>query len=166
MDQIRLESPILQNEAKHLLQWGRLLRRTAGVPNKSGPDLRNHARPTVVLSQERMRKQMGSRRQVPPYWRPQVRGDCRSGPRPCPYVGCKYHLASDVLPDGSLRLAFGEDVQALSEMKETCALDVAEQHDMTLDRLAELSNLTRERVRQIEVNAVATLKSRVGRCDD
>ena len=34
--------------------------------------------------------------------RPRTRGDCVSGPRPCPWVGCKYHLALDLLTDGGL----------------------------------------------------------------
>src|SRR5207248_4026222 len=30
--------------------------------------------------------------------RPRVRGDCAEGPRPCPYVSCKYNLYVDVNP--------------------------------------------------------------------
>jgi hypothetical protein len=27
-------------------------------------------------------------------WRPRTRGDCADGPRPCPFIGCRYHLLS------------------------------------------------------------------------
>lgn len=66
---------------------------------------------------------------VPPpavHERPTKRGECRDIPRPCPYVGCRYHLFLTVTDTGSIDLPYGEDVAALESMKETCALDVAE----------------------------------------
>lgn len=36
--------------------------------------------------------------------RPRTLGDCRSGPRPCPWVSCRSNLLIDVLADGSLVL--------------------------------------------------------------
>jgi hypothetical protein len=42
-------------------------------------------------------------------------------------------------------------------MPETCALDVADRGGASSERLAELTNLTRERVRQIEAAASALL---------
>lgn len=36
--------------------------------------------------------------------RPRTVGDCRKGPRPCPWVSCRWNLLVDVLPDGSLTL--------------------------------------------------------------
>jgi hypothetical protein len=79
--------------------------------------------------------------------RPRTRGDCAEGERPCPFVGCRYHLAVDVLDTGSLRITGDLDLEA---MRSTCSLDVADQGEHTLLEVGELLNLTRERVRQIE----------------
>lgn len=34
--------------------------------------------------------------------RPTVRSECENGPRPCPWVGCKYHLYLDVQKNGNI----------------------------------------------------------------
>lgn len=81
--------------------------------------------------------------------RPMVRGDCKGGARPCPWVSCKYHLYLDVKPKtGSITLNFpGKDVD---EIPETCALDIADRGGEILEVVGTCMNLTRERVRQIE----------------
>ena len=57
--------------------------------------------------------------------RPQSRGDCAEGERPCPYVSCKYNLYVDVNPrTGSVKMNFPD--KELWELAETCALDVAD----------------------------------------
>ena len=86
--------------------------------------------------------------------RPRTRAECPTGP--CPWVSCKYHLALDVDPaNGSIKLNFpGLDVD---EMTATCALDVAELEDgeRILAKVGAAINLTRERLRQIELKALA-----------
>ena len=42
----------------------------------------------------------------------------------------------------------------LEDLEETCALDVAEQGEHTLDEVGKYLNLTRERIRQIETGAM------------
>ena len=84
--------------------------------------------------------------------RPKTRGDCLAMERPCPFVGCRYHLFLDVTPTG-IKLNF-PDLE-VEEMAETCALDVADQDGMTLEHVGELLNVTRERIRMIEVQALA-----------
>lgn len=80
---------------------------------------------------------------------PAERADCLGGPRPCPFVSCQYHLYLDVLPaTGAIKLNF-PDLEP-DELEETCALDVADRGPSTLERVGELMNMTRERVRQIE----------------
>ena len=73
--------------------------------------------------------------------------------RPCPYVSCKHHLYLDVNPEtGSIKLNF-PDLEVW-EMAETCSLDVADRGGITLEEVGEILNLTRERIRQVEVRGL------------
>jgi hypothetical protein len=86
---------------------------------------------------------------------PKTRAECKYGERPCPYVRCRYHLALEVKPNGSL----SENFHEICEMKETCVLDVAERGENTLEYIGECMNITRERVRQLETDALAKLRT-------
>jgi Sigma-70, region 4 len=89
--------------------------------------------------------------------RPKNRGECNEGMRPCPYVSCKHHLYLDVNPEtGSIKLNF-PDLE-VSEMADTCSLDVADRGGITLEEVGEILNLTRERIRQVEVRGLIKLK--------
>lgn len=89
--------------------------------------------------------------------RPRDREQCKEGPRPCPYVSCKFHLYLDVHPEtGSIKLNF-PDLEVW-EMAETCALDVADRGGTTLEEVGEILNLTRERIRQVEVLGLEKLR--------
>lgn len=89
--------------------------------------------------------------------RPKTRGDCRDDQRPCPWVSCKHHLYLDVNPEtGSIKINF-PDLEPW-ELKHTCSLDVAERGGITLEEVGEIANLTRERVRQIEVRGLLQLR--------
>ena len=91
------------------------------------------------------------------YRRPQTRAECACGERPCPYVSCKYHLYLDVNPEtGSIKLNFPH--MEVWDMQETCALDVADRGGITLEEVGEIMNLTRERIRQVEVRGLLKLK--------
>ena len=90
---------------------------------------------------------------------PRTRGDCSSMPRPCPFTSCRYHL----LPEARLTLA---------ELKESCALDVADRGSLnpenrekndgaTLEEVGELLCVTRERVRQIEAKALSKIRKKL-----
>jgi hypothetical protein len=89
--------------------------------------------------------------------RPRTRGDCADAPRPCPWVSCRHHLMLDVHPSsGSIRLNHPD--LDLEQMRETCALDVAEQTNDTgriapLESVAALLGISHERIRQIETEA-------------
>lgn len=90
------------------------------------------------------------------FQRPTVRVECLGSERPCPHVSCKYHLYLDVNPEtGSIKLNF-PDIEVW-EMTETCALDVAERGGVTLEEVGEIMNLTRERIRQLEMSGLAKL---------
>lgn len=85
------------------------------------------------------------------------RSQCRCGPRPCPIVSCKYHLYTDIkVPNGSLVRNFG--FMEIDLMNESCVLDVAERGAHTLEEIGEMLNLTRERIRQIERDALKKLE--------
>lgn len=88
--------------------------------------------------------------------RPRSREQCANGPRPCPWVGCKYHLYIDVNERiGSIRYNFPGT--ALEDIRDSCALDVAAEEGCTLDEVGAVMNLTRERIRQIEEMALEKL---------
>lgn len=107
--------------------------------------------------------------------RPITRKDCLPGgcneQRPCPFVTCKHHLFLDVNPEtGSIKFNF-PDLEPW-ELAETCTLDLADrprghdrtdvEADSTLEQVGEAMNITRERVRQIERNALLKLKAAGG----
>lgn len=92
--------------------------------------------------------------------RPRTRAECVDGVRPCPYVSCAHHLYIDVSPrTGSIKLNF-PDLEVW-ELTHSCALDLADAGGMTLERVGEIMNLTRERVRQVEVKALEQLQTHV-----
>ncbi len=90
--------------------------------------------------------------------RPVTRADCEGGARPCPFVSCKHHLYLDVSArTGAIKLNF-PDLEVW-EMTETCALDVADRGGTTLEEVGAIMNLTRERIRQVEVKGLAKLQA-------
>jgi hypothetical protein len=89
--------------------------------------------------------------------RPTNREECRGELRPCPWVACKHHLYLDINPEtGSIKINF-PDLEPW-DLKHTCALDVAERGGITLEEVGEIMNLTRERIRQVEVRGLLKLK--------
>jgi hypothetical protein len=89
--------------------------------------------------------------------RPGSRAVCKAETRPCPWVACKHHLYLDVNPEtGSIKINF-PDLEPW-ELQQTCALDVADRGGITLEEVGEIMNLTRERIRQVEVRGLLKLK--------
>lgn len=127
--------------------------------------------PVRTLSQKQMlrerRQAIAAGEWVEPhtYERPSSREECRFGDRPCLYVACRFHLFLDVNPrTGSIKFNFpGKEVH---ELEETCALDVAERGGITLEDVGGLLNLTRERVRQLEAEALKDLAGLLGLEED
>lgn len=133
------------------------------VDNESTGD-DQHQRPKTMSRREMMREarrreRRGERLQIVDYPRPQTRNECVNGPRPCMYVACKHHLYLDVNPEtGSIKINFPD--KEVWELSETCALDVAQRGGVTLEEVGEMLNLTRERVRQVEVAGLSKLRER------
>ena len=89
--------------------------------------------------------------------RPTSRAACAQESRPCPWVACKHHLYLDVNPEtGSIKINF-PDLEPW-ELEQTCSLDVADRGGITLEEVGEIMNLTRERIRQVEVRGLLKLK--------
>lgn len=97
--------------------------------------------------------------------KPETRSECKTDCRPCPFVSCKHHLYLDVNPDtGSIKINF-PDLEVW-EMSETCSLDVADRGGITLEEVGEIMNLTRERIRQVEVRGLLKLKMAAPSAED
>jgi hypothetical protein len=90
--------------------------------------------------------------------RPQMREHCSQMARPCPFVSCSHHLYLDVNPEtGAIKLNFPH--LEVWEMAETCSLDVADRGGITLEEVGAILNLTRERIRQVEVRGLCKIKN-------
>lgn len=99
------------------------------------------------------------------YQRPRTLADCDAaglGDRvPCPFVSCKHHLAVDVDGrTGSIKSNFPD--RDPDEVPHTCSLRVADEGGLTLEDVAAAMNLTRERVRQLELLALAKIRAALG----
>lgn len=83
-----------------------------------------------------------------------TRAECVGHVGPCGFISCKWHLAVDVsVVNGNIKLNFPDDDDDgvdISSMADTCALDVADRGGVSLEAAGTLTNLTRERIRQIE----------------
>ncbi len=129
---------------------------------KSSLSSRAAVRPKTLSRREmvrdkRRREKAGERLEIIPYQRPSSRSECATGPRPCLYVACKYHLYLDVNPEtGSVKINF-PGIEPW-EMEETCALDIAERGGITLEEVGDILNLTRERVRQVEMDGLTKMQ--------
>ncbi len=104
--------------------------------------------------------------------RPRTRAECIDGPRPCPWVSCRHHLALDVhevegtrdrpptlrlngrsvagLRQGASAAVVAMFVEAtlerLASMRASCALDVADQGRQKVRVVAEHLGVTRKRL--------------------
>lgn len=96
--------------------------------------------------------------------RPTTREECHRTVRPCPFVSCRFNLYLDVREDGVLRLNFPD--KEPDEVTASCALDLANDGPRTLEQVAALMGMSKERARQIESTALAKLKAALPRPDD
>ena len=88
--------------------------------------------------------------------RPRTRAECPDT-RPCPWVACRHHLYLDVNGEtGSIKFNH-PDIEP-HELAHSCSLDEADAGVQTLEEIGERTNLTRERVRQLETYGLLKLK--------
>ena len=87
--------------------------------------------------------------------RPQTRAECISGPRPCPFVSCRHHLALEVTGAGSIKFNFDPE----DESRESCSLDVADRGPLTVDETGVALGVSHARIEQIEQAAYSKLRA-------
>jgi hypothetical protein len=117
----------------------------------------NDCRPKAEAPHRRTKESLLIERLLYPerFGRPRTRADCKDLPRPCPFVGCQFNLYLDISHrSGAIRWNY--DCEPW-EMVSSCALDVADEGGVTLEETGQHLGLTRERVRQVEVAALAKL---------
>ncbi|HOB70545.1 MAG TPA: DNA-binding protein, partial [bacterium] len=68
------------------------------------------------------------------YQKPKNRSECLKLKRPCLFVSCKYHLFLDVNPE-TKSIKFNFPGKEVWELRETCALDVADKGGVTLEEV-------------------------------
>lgn len=132
-------------------------------PNDKRKSRPGGMKPRSIAKKRLTRSEMAAGKELLPfmeYRRPKTRSECKDGIRPCPFVGCRFHLYLDVKSStGTLKLNFpGMEVW---EMPFTCALDVSDMGGRTLEEVGQILNMTRERVRQLESSALRKLKDMV-----
>lgn len=107
---------------------------------------------------------------LPQAWhdKPRTRGDCEDGPRPCPWVTCRYHTLLDISHHGKLFKSrrFDENspediIDALARMRHTCALDVGELGAHTQAEVASILNVDQSSVAHTEVDAIARARGKL-----
>jgi len=133
------------------------------VDELDGPDDKASRKRAKTLSRKQMAREHRKQRargelvELVDYWRPTNRSDCLTMERPCLFVSCRHHLYLDVNPEtGSMKLNFPD--KEVWELEDTCALDVADRGGITLEEVGAIMNLTRERIRQVEVRGLEKLK--------
>jgi len=88
---------------------------------------------------------------------PRTRSECLTAPRPCPWVGCRYHLALELGPNGQPLLDSTE--RRPWEMAETCALDVADRGQHTQTEVAQFFGVSRAAIHETEHRALEKLRA-------
>ncbi len=95
--------------------------------------------------------------------RPKIRQDCINGPRPCPWIMCRWHTiwmindsSKPIILGGQkprhpiMKLSDDDILLMIANMKCTCLMDVMDQAGLILEDIGDILGMTRERVRQIQ----------------
>ena len=96
---------------------------------------------------------------------PRTRSECPVE-RPCPWVGCRYHLLLEIDSRGRVQQNRPFDeydadsiARALHRMGDTCALDVTIQGELTQEEVGCIIGIDDSQVARIEGEALAKLRS-------
>lgn len=89
--------------------------------------------------------------------RPKTRAECKDGPRPCPYLGCRHHLYSDEHDTGR-QPRF--NVEAMERDRPSCSLDVADDGNARdVDEISKLTGLWHTNVEAALESAMQKLEA-------
>lgn len=137
------------------------MRRRVDVMRERAAKRAKRTQPAVarILSHQRIQAEhdAGGRKSLPVYSRPVNRSECRDAERPCPYVGCRYHLFLDIMATGSIRFNF-PGCQP-SDLIHSCALDIADAGKHDLQDIAVLYGMTRGRAVEILDEAIEKIRT-------
>lgn len=100
-------------------------------------------------------------RHAAPADRPRTRAECaekRAPGQPCPWIGCRWHVYLEVSGQ-DIRFRFPHLAPWDLPANASCVLDVAERGGLTLEEVGIIMNFTRERARQVEFSALATVRA-------
>jgi hypothetical protein len=169
-----------ENDEAEKISGNRASARRLGIPSKKTLAVRRITQVELAAGRAELQALGGNE----PYPRPKTRGDCQwchvcqlardgenevSGDvlecghiiaeilfrsRPCVFAACKYSLFLDVSETGSIILNFPHLEPGQMPAERSCALDLSERGAMTLEEVAVVTNLTRERIRQVELKAL------------
>lgn len=89
---------------------------------------------------------------------PRTRGACEGGERPCRYTACRHHLHAEDERAGRPWGGRRAPPLVVVHSEETCSLDVAERGGLSRTQVGEVMGLGYERVRQLELRALAKLR--------
>jgi hypothetical protein len=98
--------------------------------------------------------------------RPLLRADCEAEPRPCPWVGCRHHLAIariatyGLTPNGKPRRVNIRLVADWDDGRPTCALDVAEEGPHSVQETADAMGISLPRAYALEASALRHARER------
>lgn len=100
-----------------------------------------------------------ARRKLPVLQKPRTRAGCKNVPRPCPFIKCSKNLYLTETDDGVLKVAYPDLKPWQMDPDWSCSADVAARGPALVEEIAAAFNMTDERVRQIQVGALAKLKA-------
>lgn len=134
--------------------------RAATTRSKENPTPKKRSQTLSTRRMAREHRKMRARGELAPVFdleHPTSRAQCVNMPRPCLFVSCRHHLYLDVNEEtGSVKFNFPD--KEVWELEETCALDAADRGGITLEEVGLIMNLTRERIRQLELSGLEKLK--------
>lgn len=79
--------------------------------------------------------------------------------RPCIRASCRWHLLLEISARGRVKVNFPEALDGdFDAMADTCALDIVDRGGASLEGVGRAMNITRERVRQIEEQAMNKMR--------
>lgn len=114
--------------------------------------LRERISPAQLRDQADLRAMVGRK--------PRTRAECIDGPRPCPWLACRYHLGLSVSQLGTLHLPHGSAALDAG-LAHSCSLDVADAGASNLSEIGAVMGVTKQRAHQLLAEGLDALRARL-----